>query len=185
MPKCNTGLLKERPKRQLTEPTPEDLRSAVLKIRQQRCESAYIRENSRQVHLDSLRVRSKLEETNKNLSLVLDHLNQRIISVLESFPVSFEAPAPSEAMNGQVHQSESLAQAPEASSTAAPVIKLTKRQREVLQLLAAGRQVKEVAIALKISPKTAEFHKYRLMELVGLHSTAELARFAVKIGIVH
>lgn len=62
--------------------------------------------------------------------------------------------------------------------------KLTTRQREVLQLLAEGRPVKEVATALNVSPRTVEFHKYRIMEVLGVHSAAELARYAMKKGMV-
>ncbi len=61
---------------------------------------------------------------------------------------------------------------------------LTPREREVLQLLAEGRAVKEIASILTISPRTVEFHKYNLMEKLGLHSTAELTQFAIKHGIV-
>lgn len=61
---------------------------------------------------------------------------------------------------------------------------LTGRQREVLQLLAEGRQVKEVAAVLKVSPKTIEFHKYRIMDVLGVRTVAELTRYAVKHGIV-
>jgi DNA-binding NarL/FixJ family response regulator len=62
--------------------------------------------------------------------------------------------------------------------------RLTPRQREVLQLIAEGRSAKEVAAALGISPRTVEFHKYRLMEELGLRTTAELTQFAVRHGIV-
>ena len=55
---------------------------------------------------------------------------------------------------------------------------LTRRQREVLQFLAEGLQAKEIAVALNVSPKTVEFHKYRIMETLGLfarrRSTATL-----------
>jgi DNA-binding NarL/FixJ family response regulator len=62
--------------------------------------------------------------------------------------------------------------------------RLTPRQREILQLLADGRSAKEIAALLAISARTVEFHKYQLMEAHGLHSTAELVRFAIKRGIV-
>lgn len=65
-----------------------------------------------------------------------------------------------------------------------PVAKLTPRQREILQLLAEGRSAKEAAEALKISPRTVEFHKYQLMETLGLYHSAELVHFAIKHGIV-
>jgi DNA-binding NarL/FixJ family response regulator len=61
--------------------------------------------------------------------------------------------------------------------------KLTPRQREVLQLVAEGRSAKEIASILDISPRTVEFHKYRMMEDLGLQSTAELIQFAIKHGI--
>jgi DNA-binding NarL/FixJ family response regulator len=62
--------------------------------------------------------------------------------------------------------------------------RLTFRQREVLQMLAEGRTVKEIASALNVSPRTVEFHKYRIMEELGVHTVAELARYAVKRGLV-
>lgn len=61
---------------------------------------------------------------------------------------------------------------------------LTPREREVLQLLAEGRSVKEIAAVLDISPRTVEFHKYNVMEKLGLRTTAELTQYAIKHGIV-
>jgi DNA-binding NarL/FixJ family response regulator len=60
---------------------------------------------------------------------------------------------------------------------------LTPRQREVLQLVAEGRSAKEIAAALHISRRTAEFHKARLMEALGAHSTAELVQHAIRAGV--
>jgi DNA-binding NarL/FixJ family response regulator len=64
------------------------------------------------------------------------------------------------------------------------VQRLTTRQREVLQLLAEGRPVKEIAFALRVSPRTVEFHKYRIMEELGVRSVAELVRSAISMGIL-
>lgn len=61
--------------------------------------------------------------------------------------------------------------------------RLTARQREVLQLIAEGLSVKEAAAVLGISARTVEFHKYSMMESLGLKSSAELMRFAVEHGI--
>ena len=66
----------------------------------------------------------------------------------------------------------------------APSASLTPRQREILQLVAEGRSPKDIASILNISPRTAEFHKYRIMEVLGLRTTAELTQYAVKHGIV-
>ena len=61
---------------------------------------------------------------------------------------------------------------------------LTHRQREVLQLLAQGLSMKEVAAALQMTPRTVAFHKYKVMERLGIKSSAELVQFAVKRGFV-
>jgi DNA-binding NarL/FixJ family response regulator len=58
---------------------------------------------------------------------------------------------------------------------------LTIRQREVLQLIAEGRTMKEVASILKISPRTAESHKYEIMQVLGVDNTAALVRYAVRV----
>ena len=60
---------------------------------------------------------------------------------------------------------------------------LSSREREVLQLLAEGHSVKEIAAILKVSVKTVEYHKYRMMEILGLKTLAELIRYAVTQGI--
>jgi DNA-binding NarL/FixJ family response regulator len=61
---------------------------------------------------------------------------------------------------------------------------LTSRQREVLQLLAEGRSMKEVANVLNLTARTVAFHKYRMMEQLNVKSTAELVQYAVKHHIV-
>jgi DNA-binding NarL/FixJ family response regulator len=65
-----------------------------------------------------------------------------------------------------------------------PIGSLTPRQREVLQLLAEGRSAKQIAASLSISARTVEFHKYQMMETLGLHTNAELIHFAIKNGLV-
>jgi DNA-binding NarL/FixJ family response regulator len=61
---------------------------------------------------------------------------------------------------------------------------LTTRQREVLQLLAEGRSLKEVGAILDLTPRTVAFHKYRMMEQLRLKTSTELVQFAVKQGMV-
>ena len=65
-----------------------------------------------------------------------------------------------------------------------PAHELTPRQREVLQLLAEGRSMKEVASVLNLTPRTVAFHKYRMMDELKVKSTAELVQYAVKNHIV-
>jgi DNA-binding NarL/FixJ family response regulator len=61
--------------------------------------------------------------------------------------------------------------------------KLTLRQREVLRLVAQGKSMKEVAAVLHLSPRTVETHKYEMMHSLGVHTTAELIRFAYQHGM--
>ena len=60
---------------------------------------------------------------------------------------------------------------------------LTPRQREVLQLVIEGCTMKEIATRLGISTRTAESHKYEMMEGFGVETTAELIQYAVKLGL--
>ena len=66
----------------------------------------------------------------------------------------------------------------------APGHALTGRQREVLQLLAEGKSMKEVGAILDLTPRTVAFHKYRMMEQLRLKTSAELVKFAVREGVV-
>jgi len=61
---------------------------------------------------------------------------------------------------------------------------LTQRQREVLQLLAEGKQAKEIAALLDVSVRTVEFHKYRVMEVLAIRTVAGLTAYAAKNRIV-
>ena len=62
--------------------------------------------------------------------------------------------------------------------------KLTDRQREVLQLLAEGKVMKEIGPVLNMTTRTVAFHKYRMMEVLGARSNAELVRYAVRNHMV-
>jgi len=75
------------------------------------------------------------------------------------------------ALEAQIERSQRSRQSPG---------KLSFRQREVLQLAAEGRNTKEIAEILHVSPRTVEFHRNRIMETLGLHSTAELVQYAIK-----
>ena len=62
--------------------------------------------------------------------------------------------------------------------------RLTERQREVLQLLAEGKVMKEIGDILDVSTKTVAFHKYRIMEVLGAKNNAELVRYAMRNHIL-
>jgi DNA-binding NarL/FixJ family response regulator len=87
-------------------------------------------------------------------------------------------------MHAQASASSSSASSAAAAAVADPIGRLTPRQREVLQLVAEGRSAKEVASILNISPRTAEFHKYRLMEQLAVTTNAELVQYAMRYGLV-
>lgn len=72
------------------------------------------------------------------------------------------------------------------SETPAPssaFVRLTGREREVLQLLAEGSSTKEIAVALKVSPKTVETFRQQIMRKLELRSVAELTKYAVREGL--
>ena len=95
-----------------------------------------------------------------------------------------------EALKGNTYISPAIAQEVmqlykgEVDTKAGPPGTLTLRQREVMQLLAEGKSAKEIANILHISTRTVEFHKYNMMEQLGIKTSAELVHFAIKHGIV-
>jgi DNA-binding NarL/FixJ family response regulator len=94
-----------------------------------------------------------------------------------------------EALRGRTYITPAIAKTMKDSFIRNPEVKhvskeLTPRQREVLQLLAEGRPMKEAAYILDVSTRTIAFHKYRMMENLGLKSSAELIQFAVSQHLV-
>lgn len=62
--------------------------------------------------------------------------------------------------------------------------KITRRQREILQLLAEGKSMKEIASILDVKIGTVAFHKYKTMEALGLRTTADLLRYAIEHHVI-
>jgi DNA-binding NarL/FixJ family response regulator len=73
---------------------------------------------------------------------------------------------------------------PAGASPESPVERLSPREREVLQLLAEGRSMKEIGARLGITTRTVAFHKYRLMDKLTVRSTAELVQVAARHRLV-
>jgi DNA-binding NarL/FixJ family response regulator len=71
-----------------------------------------------------------------------------------------------------------------AQNSAAGGIRLTPRQREIVQLLAEGKSSKEVAVALSMSVKTAETHRANIMRKLDCHSVSEVVRYAIRNNII-
>lgn len=65
-----------------------------------------------------------------------------------------------------------------------PLDRLTARQREILQLIAEGQTTKSIGLILKVSPKTVEYHRARLMNALGIHDIPGLVRLALGVGLV-
>ena len=94
-----------------------------------------------------------------------------------------------EALRGRSYVSPSIArdmvdEAANPQPAQAALRDLSAREREVLQLLAEGKSMKEVGAVLDISPRTVEFHKYRIMELLRVKTNAELVQQAIKLGLI-
>ena len=94
-----------------------------------------------------------------------------------------------EVLKGKVYVSPKIARAPSAvfateARQATRGSALTLRQREVLQLLAEGKSMKEAAHVLNVTPRTIAFHKYSMMEQLNLKTTAELVQYAVTLGLI-
>lgn len=73
---------------------------------------------------------------------------------------------------------------PAEAAPGSPVERLSPREREVLQLLAEGRSMKEIGARLGITTRTVAFHKYRLMDKLAVRSTAELVQVAARHRVV-
>ena len=86
-------------------------------------------------------------------------------------------------LHGGIHLPEGV-QEDILSDTKQTESPLSPREREVLQLVAEGKSAKEVGGVLNLSQKTVEFHKYNIMNKLGIRTTAELARYAVQQGLV-
>ena len=89
-----------------------------------------------------------------------------------------------EATRGRTYITPRIARAVFDSARVRTGPKLTPRQREVLQLLAEGMSMKQVAYALGVTPRTIAHHKYTMMETLHIETSAELIRYAVRRGIV-
>jgi len=89
---------------------------------------------------------------------------------------SYVTPSLEESVMNRLHEPRARAHGPDDA--------LTSRQREVLQLLAEGKRAKEIAVLLDVSVRTVEFHKYRIMETLGIRTVAGLAAYAARNRIL-
>ena len=153
-------------------------------------------------HLNGIDALAQLKERNEQVRVVVLTMHQEVAYVRRALDAGalgyvLKHSAPTEliaavraALDGKTYVTPALAgelledmkRGPETASD--PVASLTPRQRQILQLLAEGQSAKEIGETLGISPRTVEFHKYQMMETLGLYANAELIHFAIKHGIV-
>jgi DNA-binding NarL/FixJ family response regulator len=153
-------------------------------------------------HLNGIDATARLKQMDDRIRVVLLTMHPEVVFVRRAFDAGasgyvLKHSAPDEliaairaALQGKTFVTPTLAGELMQDVTGAPggthdpVAMLTSRQREILQLVAEGRSAKDIALDLDLSTRTVEFHKYRIMETLDLHSTAELVHFAIKHGIV-
>ena len=153
-------------------------------------------------HLNGIDALARLKQDNERVRVIFLTMHQEVAYARRALDAGaagyvLKHSAPAElidairaALDGKTYVSPALAgdvlqamkRQPDKASD--PVALLTPRQREILQLLTEGRSAKEIGGALAISARTVEFHKYQMMETLGLHTNAELVHFAIKHGIV-
>ena len=148
-------------------------------------------------HLNGIQAMRKLKEAGSKSRFVFltmhpdaEYAAEALDSGASGYVLKHSAPeelvaAVREALAGRTYITPRIAaEVLQAMRGGAPAARLTSRQSEVLQLLAEGKSAKQVAAALDLSPRTVESHKYAIMEVLGVKTTAELVREAVKRGIV-
>jgi DNA-binding NarL/FixJ family response regulator len=87
--------------------------------------------------------------------------------------------------DGNIYVSPLVTNVPQKSLTVKPPkTAITPRQREVLILISRGLSMKEIASQLNISTRTAESHKYEMMQTLGVETTAELIKYALRLGVI-
>lgn len=89
-----------------------------------------------------------------------------------------------EVADGNNYISPLITSLPPESQTSQTHKTITPRQREVLQLISQGLTMKEIAAELKISTRTAETHKYEIMQTLGVDTTADLIRYCLRLGLI-
>jgi DNA-binding NarL/FixJ family response regulator len=153
-------------------------------------------------HLNGLDALGALKKENPHVKVVFLTMHQEVAYARRAmeagasgFVLKHSAPAElvaaiRAALDGKTYLTPALAAEVlheirrDPKATRSPAASLTVRQREILQLFAEGRSAKEIASSLEISARTVEFHKYHMMETLGLHHSTELTHFAIKHGIV-
>jgi DNA-binding NarL/FixJ family response regulator len=139
---------------------------------------------------DGLSTAKRVLERNPDLPIVFLSMHADPIYVDQAAQVGAKAflskVAPAQDLLAAIHavlEGENLLPAPRRDNSSPGKGELTARQREVLRLIAQGSSAKDIANQLNISVRTAEFHRAAIMQRLGLHSTAQMTRYAIANNI--
>lgn len=143
---------------------------------------------AREIHLVSPQTRTILLTVHTDDHYVLESVRAGVKGyVVKTQAADDLIRAIREVSNGQVYLSPAVSRAVVdafLSGAEPPPDPLTRRERQVLQLVAEGRTTKEIAQVLGLSVKTAESHRCRLMEKLAIHEVAGLVRYAIRRGVI-
>ena len=89
-----------------------------------------------------------------------------------------------EVAQGNNYESPLITHLPAEPQRKQPKKAITPRQKEVLRLISEGLTMKEIAAELKISTRTAESHKYEIMQTLGVETTADLIKYCLRVGLI-
>lgn len=152
--------------------------------------------------LNGIEAARQIKRTDNNVKIVFLSMHQDVIYALEAFEAGASGfvlkhsvtaeliTAIREAMKGRSYVTPLIAGKlirtfQEGGTPKKEVVAdISPRQREILQLLAEGNSVKQIAAILNISARTVEFHKYRMMKQLDIKTSADLIQFAVKHRII-
>ena len=161
----------------------------VAKARKSRLEQAEARTEQAETRTEQAKSRTESAETRaeqaetrtESAKTRTEHAEARaehVETILENVTHKSADPQPQESISVA-----DIASAETAADSLA-LERLSDRQREILELLARGRNTKQIADALDLSPKTIEYHRTRLMQSLKAHDITGLVRFALRVGLV-
>ena len=134
-----------------------------------RTEQAEARTEQAKTRAEQAETRNEQAETRTaQVEMALQHVVQKDGDLRQETSTQLLKDAPGD---GVARQKSSLEQ-------------LTMRQREILQLIAEGQNTKQIADILKVSPKTVEYHRMKLMAGLNLHDVPGLVRYALRVGLI-
>ncbi len=134
-----------------------------------RTEQAETRTELAKTRTEQAEIRTEQAETRtEQVETILQRVVHKKIDLRQEIPTRFLKKFPLEAI----------------ADRKSPLDELTGRQREILQLIAEGQNTKQIAEILKVSPKTVEYHRMKLMDCLKIHDVPGLVRLAMQVGLL-